>query len=285
MKKIGQKGGPSFSLIKSPATSASTKPLVLIDPRDDNHSVLIARQATIDALRLHNTGSPCLFQQTGHLVRLVNGLTEELNESSLAGIMIDAADFGIVKHTAKIPTIDKGFPHERLVKDVLHLKNWPEDAIPEIRRVVSSPRFTSEGRLLVEPGFDAESGIYLIPDFDMPDVPSSPTDADVEWAKDMIFRDLYADFPFVHEAGRDFYDNSSRCHTLAYMVQPFLMEFFNEPTPLFVSEAPAAGTGKTKLLQYGAIPATGKAVATDSPPTKEEEWDKNILSQLRAGVE
>ncbi len=258
----------------------------------------------VDRGRRLEVGVRVFFQRIGALVRLVPGgsksghkIMEELTPDSLNGVLIEAADYGTVVHLKKSEETRWGYANERLVKDILYLKRWPTKAIPEIHRVVPAPRFTCTGQLLLKPGFDRESGIYLCPPkgLAIPDVPESPTDVDVQWAKSLVFRDLYWDFPFVKfpkykdvdERSDDavFYDNANRCHILAYMLQPFLMEFINDATPLYNAEAPTQGTGKTRVLRYATVPSQGCEVSTLSPPDTEEEWNKTILTQLRVGAE
>jgi hypothetical protein len=305
MKRIAKQGGPSYALALTPqqkAAAAATKPQIVVDSKDADRGYLEARRKTLRAFRLYNR-RPRLFQRSGALVRLTTGdtereLIEELNVASLNGIMMEAAEYGTVvhqKHAA--PTTRWDMPNERLVKDILHLGWWPAKAVPRIRRVVPTPRFTSTGKLICKKGFDRESGIYLSPPSgsQLPTVPEVPTDADVQWAKDFIFKELYYDFPFVRfeqyknvdERADDavFYHNSSRCHLLAFMLQPFLMEFIDEATPLYNAEAPTQGTGKTRALRYATLPSQGTLVSTLSPPETEEEWNKTILTQLRYGAE
>jgi hypothetical protein len=303
-RKVEARGGPSLVLLQpKQQKAAGKKPQILVDSEDLDRGFLEARHKTMKALCLYNR-RPRLFQRTGALVRLVPGgsksghtIIEELTAESLNGLPIEAADYGTVVHLKKGEETRWGYPNERLVKDILHLKRWPPKAIPRIHRVVPTPRFTTTGRLLLQPGFDRESGIYLCPPegLSISDVPDSPTDADVQWAKDLIFKDLYWDFPFVKfprykhvdELTDDaiFYDNANRCHILAYMLQPFLMEFIDEATPLYNAEAPTQGTGKTRVLRYATVPSQGCEASTLSPPDTEEEWNKTILTQLRFGAE
>jgi hypothetical protein len=304
LKRISKQGGPSCKLaqpLQQKTAATSGKPQITVDPRDLDKGFLEARRQTLRALRVYNK-RPRLFQRAGALVRIVTRdeckLIDELSVPSLNGMMIEAADYGTVVHTKKMTTTKWDMPHERHVQDVLCLGGWPVKAIPALRCVAPAPRFASTGRLVIKRGFDRESGIYLSPPdgFQLPTVPDTPTDADVRWAKDFIFKELYVDFPFVKlekhqqtdERADDsvFYHNPSRCHILAFMLQPFLMEFIDdEPTPLYVSEAPTQGTGKTRILRFATLPSQGCLASTLAPPETEEEWQKAILTRLRGGAE
>ena len=92
----------------------------------------------------------------------------------------------------------------------------------------------SDKTLLKTPGYYKEYGILLRPPvgFKIPTIPDDPQEKVIKWALDIIFKDLYYDFPFerpskcslIDERNDDtlFYHNPSRCHILSYMLIPFL---------------------------------------------------------------
>ena len=91
----------------------------------------------------------------------------------------------------------------------------------------------------------------------------------------VIFTDLLVDFPFV--------DEGSKAHALALLLQPFVPQCINGPTPLFLIEAPARGTGKGLLAEVTAIIALGHLAWVMSLPKDDDEIRKRITSTLIDG--
>ena len=88
-------------------------------------------------------------------------------------------------------------------------------------------------------------------------------------------RGLIGTFPFVSSADRSV--------ALAAMLTS-LDRRSMATAPLFAFNSPAAGTGKSKLVDLCSILATGEKIAVITQGEKEEELVKSLSSALLAGI-
>ncbi len=107
-------------------------------------------------------------------------------------------------------------------------------------------------------------------------IPTTPTQAEVTQARELIVTDLLGDFPFESEG--------SRAHAVAAIVLPFVRELIQGPTPLHLFSAPTPGSGKGLLVEVTSLIATGRPSLPVSPPRDDEEMRKRITAQLRRGT-
>lgn len=166
----------------------------------------------------------------------------------------------------------EAFPVERVLRDMLA---EPEKPLPSLRRIVKAPVFGPTAKLNTTPGYDPESSNYYVagdPPLDIGSIPANPTDAQIGWAKALIFNDLLSDFPFVGQ--------SERAHALSLMLNPFVRDLIDGPTPMYLIEAPAAGTGKGLLANMLMFPALGTQPVLMPPSSNEEETRKRLTSTL-----
>jgi len=161
-------------------------------------------------------------------------------------------------------------PPIHVVKDLLASPNPP---LPHLKRIVEFPFFTKEGILHAAPGFLEETGCYYHhdPHLDLPPLPPKPSHAEVEQALDII-NELLQDFPFAGAA--------EKAHAVAMMLQPFVRELINGPTPLYLLEAPSPGTGKSLMVRAVCFPALGREIPSMSEGRDEEEYRKRITAAL-----
>lgn len=175
------------------------------------------------------------------------------------------------KHTEKDGESEQ-FPLERVLRNML-ADPEREDYLPPLRRIVRAPVFGPKGTLSIEPGYDRSSGNYYSPgELEIEPIPDHPSIDDVEWAKDLIFGELLADFPFVSD--------SEKAHALSMMLNPFVRDLIDGPTPMYLIEAPAAGTGKGLLANMLMLPALGETPVLMPPSNNEEETRKRLTSTL-----
>jgi len=152
-----------------------------------------------------------------------------------------------------------------------------DTGLPVVRSIVETPAFTSTGRLLTTPGYDPESQTWFWPanGQQIPDIVSSPTEADLTRAKSLILDDVLVDFPFV--------DQASRAHAVAMLLLPFIRQMIDGPTPLHLIDAPTEGTGKGLLARCFAIIATGRDERATPECREEAEFAKTLTSALLEG--
>ena len=136
--------------------------------------------------------------------------------------------------------------------------------VPVLRRFAFTPIFAQAGKILETPGYHAESQVYL-------DIPSDyDPSMTAESARELVL-DLIADFPFETE--------SDRTMALAFPLTAILRDMIGGPTPMFRFEAPAPGTGKSKLCRVLAeiiTPFFGAQTLSES----DEEVRKAITTAL-----
>ena len=224
---------------------------------------------------------PRLFTQRGGVwVRLRDGgrgELEVLNANSLQYELDRMICFLDIRgrYTQKVD------PPRTLVNAILTADRFTDlPALPELRRLAEIPYFTKDGDLVVQPGYHAGARTYLrLPSSLLGVSPPSPRPSykDVEAAKRVLL-EVFCDFPF--EAP------SSRAHTLALLVTPFVREIIAAraggagAVPMAVIIAPVVGSGKTKIANIVSLIATGKAVPVMSMELHREEIEKRVTALL-----
>jgi hypothetical protein len=226
---------------------------------------------------LHAKNNPTtLFLYGNHLARIVHDhetdrcLVSKHSEDSFRHELERSANWVKItadgEHKPVSPPID-------VVKDLMSVPE--QTGFPPLASITESPILASDGRIVAEPGYDADSRIYYSPkqDFKLGDVAESPTREDARIAAEYVLNELLVDFPFTE-------DGASRTNTLAALLTPILRPSINGPTPLFVIDATTAGSGKSLLAEVIALVATGSEAAMRSMPNNDEEIRKAITSIL-----
>ena len=153
-----------------------------------------------------------------------------------------------------------------------------KSALPALDAVVEVPTICENGRVLHKPGYDPQSRLLYDPSETalLVEVPDTPTLKDVRLALDILSEAL-DDFPFT--------DRASKVNALALMltllVRPALKA--DGRVPLAAIDSPAAGTGKTLLVNVMSLIANGRGAATMSAPGTDDEMRKQLTSQLLRG--
>jgi hypothetical protein len=157
-----------------------------------------------------------------------------------------------------------------IVKNVLAR---PDPPLPILTRMVQCPVFGADGTLCDQPGYNAASRTFYVPDgLTVPRVAEAPSAAEVDEAKEMLLGEYLGDFPFVSD--------SERAHALAALILTFVRDLIGGPTPLHLLSAPCPGTGKSLLAELIAYPALGRMVG-GMTEGDEDEWRKRLLAKLR----
>ncbi|WP_059413432.1 hypothetical protein [Cupriavidus basilensis] len=149
-----------------------------------------------------------------------------------------------------------------------------ERGLPKLTAVITAPTLRPDGTALDMPGYDEATGLlFLSEERDPLRVPVAPTFGQVQEA----FAELWAPFAMF-----PFADDESRGVMLAALLTAVLRRAI--PTaPGFAFDAPAAGTGKTKLAQCVAV-LGGNSAAVYAPPRDEPEASKALFSLLLGGA-
>ena len=140
--------------------------------------------------------------------------------------------------------------------------------------VIDIPTLRPDGSLLWKPGYDAVTGLLLVPSgIIVPEIPEAPTRDDALMAMQQI-KELIAGFPFVTDA-----DLSVALSALLTSVcRPALAS-----APLHGFTAPTAGSGKSTLVDLASVLRTGRPAAPIAQGNTVEELEKRLGALLLEG--
>jgi len=262
-----------------PAQNIGSSSMPVINAGDQN--LPRATQEAWDAIVTAND-PPKLFLHGGEPVRLEllpNGqpTLKSLTENRLRHEVARAAEWVKPKGRTQEDRSEKpAYPPMDVVRDMLASPNIP---IPVLTAITGAPIFTPTGDLIVTPGHNRETGIYYAPaeSFRVPLVPTRPTLADIDEAKNLLLFELLGDFPFIGE--------TERAHAVALLLLPFVRELISGPTPLHLITKPMAGSGATLLSNILLYPSSGQWTAGMTEGRDEDEWRKRLTAALRNGAQ
>ena len=119
-------------------------------------------QKALKAMTCANRKQPH-FQRGGILVRLrhIEGSPEiqPLGPGALTGELDRIADWWVPPREAA-----RRFPPLPVVNDILNLPEWP---LPLLNAIAHVPYFASDGRLMTQPGYNEDTGVFLDLDKDL----------------------------------------------------------------------------------------------------------------------
>lgn len=242
------------------------------------------RDVTRDALAalVASNDPPRIFVRERDLVRLVPAaasagglIIEPLADPQVRNELTLTADFVTIRKDRKTDEEIRVAvpPPPEVVTDCLAQSSWE---FPTLHGVVDRPTLRRDGTLLIAPGYDRTSGLYLEPatGLRVPEILASPSAADVARAVALLDR-ILADFPLVSAA--------DRAAALALGLLPFVREMVDGPTPLHMIEAPTPGSGKGLLADVLLYPSCGHQRGMQSQARDDDEWRKRLLAILREG--
>ena len=213
---------------------------------------------------------PLLYVRGDGLVRIVTDSDKNprpgiVGTEAMPEIMSRAANFVRTGPSGCVGV----FPPESLAKAIVNLGRWP---FPVLRGIVEIPVLRKDGSILDNPGYDRASELYYRPNAEIPKIPGNPSRSDAKAAASFLL-DILSDFPFQDEGSRD--------NALGLLLTVVAKEIIGL-TPMALIDAPAKGTGKTRLAQLASIAATGRELPLSPEVRDEDEWRKQITSLLIA---
>ncbi|MHB8513732.1 MAG: bifunctional DNA primase/polymerase [Actinomycetota bacterium] len=218
---------------------------------------------------------PSVFERGGALVRL---RTNELGRPVIQAMTKDmvryelgqAADF-VQKVGKKEVPVDPPMP---VVSTILA---HPQAGFPPLQGVVESPMLRSDGSITEAGGYDEKTGFYVAPprELKVPLVPENPAPEVIATARELIFDELFHDFPFV--------DDASRANAGALLITCVIREAISGLIPMTLINAPAQGTGKSFLVTATTLVASGCHPTATTAPSGDEEFRKRLTSVLYGG--
>ena len=149
-------------------------------------------------------------------------------------------------------------------------------AAPDLHQLIGTPTLRVDGTLLSRQGYDKETGLYLLAKLDNLSVPDKPTRRQADAAIGVL-TGLLASFPFVQEpAGLAL--SVALAGLIGAVLRPTLPS-----CPLIGVTAPAAGTGKSYLVDLISIIATGRRAVGIATGVRPEEFEKALGAALLEG--
>lgn len=233
-----------------------------------------------DSVAMALRGDQCLFQRGGQLVRIQS---EPLTPSS--GVLVP-----------RIVSIEKATLREQITRHVrfgkrnkqdelidVHPPSWcvqavhargKWDQIPHLTGIVDHPVLRPDGTILAQPGYDAQTGLFLTSGDGWPPFRDDYThDEAISAAQQLL--EIVADFPF-----------KSKVHHvcwLAALLTVLSRQAFNGPAPLFLVDSNTRGSGKGLLCDTIALLTTGRRFPTASYTSDQAELQKQITATVLQG--
>ena len=210
---------------------------------------------------------PRYFCRGGNIVRLkVNDHSEMeiINEQHISRRLGKFANY--IRINGRTGIVSQIAPLQRFGGELMP---FLQDGLSEIRSVSSIPIYDDNLVLIDKPGFHEGSGIYFSPDESL-NIPNVPYDG-IAGLK--ILKNVVCDFPFVTE--------SDRCHWIVGLLQTFVRNLINGPTPIYLMDAPTPGSGKTLLAKMMSLVIIGKLCALHTVTADDnDEIRKKITTVL-----
>jgi hypothetical protein len=144
---------------------------------------------------------------------------------------------------------------------------------PRLTGVITTPTLRPDGNILSEAGYDSSTGLLLVAPPPMPVIPEYPSREDALAALGRL-DELLAEFPFVSDQ-----DRSVGLSALMTPVARGAMQV----VPMHAVTAPAAGTGKSYLIDLASAITTGEIAPVIAAGRNEEETEKRLGAELMTG--
>ena len=131
-----------------------------------------------------------------------------------------------------------------------------------------------------DPGYDHQSGLYLLPTLQLSPIPVQPTKEQARAALDMLI-DLLSEFPFARPSNRSV--STDRSVALAGLLTAHVRGSL--PTaPVILIRADTPGTGKSYLVDLFAMLSTGRLCPVITASKNAEETEKRLGAVLLGGT-
>jgi hypothetical protein len=213
-------------------------------------------------------GRDDLYRRAGMVTRVVGGKMTGMSDARLAveiGENVMCAREERIGGAVRLVEMD---PPAALVRQVASVVG--EVGFRDLRGVVDVPVVRRDGSMLMQDGWDAESGLLVQLGGEKWSIPDTVTRAQALEAVDVLMRP-FRGFPLVGPEAK----GALLAALLTAIVRPGL-----DTAPAFALDAPAAGTGKTLLASCIMALAGGGTLYAPLPMRDEAETAKVLLSVL-----
>jgi hypothetical protein len=201
---------------------------------------------------------------------------ETITEAAMRGQLDRAASFAkwvkIPNTENELKAVPVAVPRD-VVQDLMTSLNF---RLPGLLSITEIPVIRSDGSILSQAGYDAQSSLFYAPEKGLviPHISDNPTSQEITEAVSLI-NEVYCDFPYDCQA--------SRANMIAVTATPIYRAMINGPTPICIITKPQAGIGAGLSTEAMSTITTGRAAAMMGAPRDEEEWEKKLLSILKQG--
>ena len=146
---------------------------------------------------------------------------------------------------------------------------------PIVAGVITAPTLRPDGTILRDPGYDAATRLYLMPDpsLVLPEIATDPTREDANAALNFL-HSLIDEFPFAASVDRSV--------ALSGLITPVVRAALTT-APLHAIRASTAGTGKSYLVDVISAIAAGCPCPVTTVSSRESETDKRLVGVALAG--
>jgi Bifunctional DNA primase/polymerase, N-terminal len=201
----------------------------------------------------------------------------ELSPESFLGLAATAATFQKYKRKG-LADIDPPMLHLRVV--LASERRW---RFPHVTGVITTPTLRPDGSLLIDPGYDPETELCLmpVPGFQLPPIPEHPT-KDQAITQLKLLTDLLSEFSFKRSGGEHEH-RLNRSVALSGLLTA-LVRGSLPAAPLHLIRAHMAGTGKSYLVDTFAAIATGRLCPVTTVSKNAEENEKRFHGIVRSGI-
>lgn len=250
--------------------------------------------ATDEAECILIASNPGIFQRSGQLVRIITEAAKpgkkppkdkeekppiSRSDDALVIIGVDpiylAETLGKLASWTKLDERTKEWKAkdcpDKIAKTLLARQQWK---LPVLAGVIQAPTLRSDGSILQNPGYDAETGLFYNPGKTLfSPIPHSPSFEEAIAAKDRLLS-LLSEFPFE--------DEEDKAVALSGILTALARKSIRT-APLHGFTAPKMATGKSLLADVIGLIATGNTNCVISQADSEAEEEKRLLTVLAAG--
>jgi len=239
-----------------------------------------AREFILETMETANSKEPAFTVNLGQVM----GLKRHKGRASFTPLSARQFQAALFKHCS--------FAAFRNDDDLTHLTPYGEitgvvldgiepGELPEQPTIRRAPTMAPDGRILDRDGLFGDIFVDL-GDLTPPKVPTHPTTAEIEAARDLILDDVLFDFKFDDgdAAGVEGNSAASRANAFGLLLTPFLRGAFKGPSPLFCVVKPGSGMGGTLLSETAQMIYDGRTTAPTPNARSEEEMQKVITAGI-----
>lgn len=184
---------------------------------------------------------------------------------------------------------------------VAHFNGCNSMKLPVLDRIVAVPVYDCEGNLQVTNGYNPDTQCYLHTEDQFDKVPERPSDKKVESAKYLFNAWVLSNFPFsdqftgeeIHTISLDSLDDegyrlrnpergkSSYAHVMSMILQPFVKNLIDGPTPMYFIDKSAPGSGAGYLASVPSFIVNGMLPTPQVAANNEEEFSKALTASVK----